>query len=64
MSSLADRYERIYPDTGLPEAQKEDRMQRLDFKSERHSLRRTGRTRGIVVPPLPWIEKEAPDGDS
>lgn len=56
MSSLADRYERLYPATGCSEAQKEERMERLDFKAERQSLRRTGRNRGIIVPALPWKE--------
>lgn len=58
MSSLAERYERIYPDTGIPEAQKEERMERMDFKDEARSLRRTSRTRGIIVPALPWRKEE------
>lgn len=55
MSTLAERYEKQYPDTGCSEAQKEERMQRLDFKAEARALRRTTRTRGIVVPELPWL---------
>jgi len=54
MSALADRYEKRYPETGVPEAQKEERMERLLFSEERQSLRRISRTRGIVVPALPW----------
>lgn len=51
----ADRYEQRYPETGCSEGQKEERMQRMDFKDEVRSLRRTSRTRGIVVPELPWL---------
>ena len=54
--TLAREYERRYPETGIPEAQKAERMERLAFKEERRSLRRSGRTRGIVVPALPWKE--------
>jgi hypothetical protein len=52
-SVKAARYERLYPETGIPSAQKEERMERLDFKHEVETLRRTGRNRGIVVPALP-----------
>ena len=55
---LAAEYERRYPETGCSDSQKEERMQRLLFKEERQTLRRTGRNRGIVVPALPW-QKEA-----
>ena len=55
MSALAEQYEARYPDTGIPEAQKEERMERELFKHERRSLRRTSRNRGIVVPELPWL---------
>ena len=50
----ADRYERLYPDTGCSDAQKQERMERLDFKQESRRSIRTGRNRGIVVPELPW----------
>lgn len=53
MTDAATRYEQRYPDTGVPDAQKQERMERIDFKTERRSHRRTGRQRGIVVPPLP-----------
>lgn len=49
-SVKAQRYEQLYPETGCPEAQKEERMDRLDFKSEAQAGRRTTRNRGIVVP--------------
>lgn len=52
-SLKARRYERLYPDTGISENQKEERMERIDFKAERRSLRRTGRNRGILIPDLP-----------
>ena len=54
MSALAEQYEKRHPETGIPEAQKEERMERLMVKEERQSLQRTQRTRGIVVPQLPW----------
>jgi hypothetical protein len=56
MSSLAEQYEQKYPNTGCSEAQKEERMQREQFKNEWLSMRRTGKNRGIVVPRLPWLE--------
>lgn len=57
MSALADKYEKRYPETGIPEAQKEERMERILFKEEQGSLRRTWRNRGIIVPELPWQKK-------
>lgn len=56
--SPADRYERLYPETGIPEAQKQERMERIDFKAERRDGRRTTRQRGVIVPALPWKENE------
>lgn len=53
-SPKAQRFEARYPGTGCPEAQKEERMDRLDFKEEVRAGRRTTRNRGIVVPALPW----------
>jgi hypothetical protein len=49
-SAKAGRYERRYPETGCSEAQKEERMDRLDFKDEAAAGRRTMRNRGIVIP--------------
>ena len=57
MSGLAERYEKRYPDTGISEAQKEERMERLVFKEEGRSPRRSKRARGMIVPELPWIVK-------
>jgi hypothetical protein len=59
-SPKAQAYERLYPETGCPEAQKEERYERLAFNTERQALRRTGRNRGIVVPRLPYKDKETP----
>ena len=56
MSALAEQYERRYPETGIEDAQKEDRMQRLAFREERAAGRRTSRTRGLIVPALPVDE--------
>lgn len=58
MSALADQYEKRFPETGIPEAQKEERMERMLFKDDRRSLRRTMRSNGIVVPRLPWVKDE------
>lgn len=49
MSGLADKYERLYPDTGISDAQKEQRMEKIVFDSERKTHHRTGRTRGVVL---------------
>ena len=58
----AENYERLYPATGIGDAQKQERMERKVFKAETRQLRRTGRNRGIVVPELPYQrEKEAGD---
>ena len=56
---LAGEYEKRYPETGIPDAQKQERMERVLFREERDSLRRTGRNRGIIVPALPWRKEEA-----
>lgn len=58
MSTTADRYEKRFPGTGCEENQKEERMERMDFKEEARALRRTSRNRGIIVPELPWQKKE------
>lgn len=59
MPSKAEQYERRFPETGVSDAQKAERMDRLAFREERRSARRTGRNRGIVVPDLPWKREEA-----
>jgi hypothetical protein len=53
-SRLAREYERRYPGTGVGEAQAAERMERIQFKQDGAEHRRTGRTRGIIVPALPW----------
>ena len=58
-SELVRRYETAYPGTGIPDAQKQERAERILFKAERVSHRRTGRSRGIIVPDLPWQAKGA-----
>jgi hypothetical protein len=57
-SRLADQYERRFPDTGVSEAQAAERMDRILHKEESGEHRRTHRTRGIVVPDLPWMTKQ------
>lgn len=52
----AERYEKLYPETGCTESQKAERMARMEFKEEFQTGRRTGRNRGIVIPALPWKE--------
>lgn len=50
----ARAYEAHAPETGVPEAQAEARHERRAFREEARQHRRTGRTRGIIVPELPW----------
>jgi hypothetical protein len=54
----AARYEALYPETGVSKEQAAERMDRIDHKAEKAAHVRTGRTRGIVVPSLPWKEQE------
>lgn len=58
-SRKAQSYEKRYPGTGCSEAQKEERMDRLVFKEEKAAGLRTTRSRGIVIPSIPW-HQEAP----
>jgi hypothetical protein len=58
MTKLAEQYEKLYPETGCSESQKHERMERINFKEEMRSGRRTSRNRGFVVPELPWQRKE------
>ena len=58
MPSKSERYEKRFPGTGISDAQKEERMERIDFKQESAALRRTGRNRGIIVPRLPWHDDD------
>jgi len=57
--NLAADYEKLYPGAITDSAQKEERMERILHKRERSSLRRIGRTRGIIVPALPWAKEAA-----
>lgn len=60
-SRLADEYERRFPGTGVGEAQAAERMERINFKEDGRTHRRTGRTRGIIVPALPWMTTKKGD---
>ncbi len=55
-STLARAYDARVPGVEIPDAQKAERQERVEFRTERAQLRRTGRTRGIIVPRLPWLE--------
>jgi hypothetical protein len=57
-SPKARAYEAFAPGTGVPEAQAEERGERRVFHEETRQHRRTNRTRGIVVPDLPWLREE------
>ena len=61
MAQRAAQYEALYPDTGISTEQAAERMDRLDHKQDKATHRRTGRTSGIVVPALPWLDDE--DGE-
>jgi len=54
---LAAEYERMYPGALTDNSQKEERMERILFKRERGALRRISRTRGIIVPELPYLKE-------
>ena len=54
----AENYERLHPETGISDAQKQERMERKVFKAESAQHRRTGRNRGIVVPRIPYHDRE------
>lgn len=60
-SLKARRYEARYPETGCPEAQKEERIERIDHKEEVRDHRRTGRTRSVLIPALPASMEPDPD---
>ena len=51
----AQRYERLYPGALSDDAQKAERMERIDLKQRRAE----GRVRRfVVVPEMPWHRKE------
>lgn len=47
-------YERLYPGAVADEAQRAERQDRLSFREERQAGRRRARTKGILIPDLPW----------
>jgi len=51
----AQRYERLYPGALTDDAQKAERMERLDLKERRKESRAS---RFVVVPEMPWHRKE------
>lgn len=53
---LASEYDTKYPGVEIPAAQKEERMEREIFKSERVTDRRSNRNRGVVFTRLPLDE--------
>lgn len=57
-AARAAQYERLYPGAASDEGQRAERMDRLAFKEERQSHRRTGRQRGVLIPALPWRDEE------
>jgi hypothetical protein len=60
----AENYERLVPETGICDAQKQERMEQRVFRAERREGLRTGRNRGIVVPELPWHRNREEDAAS
>jgi len=51
----AQRYERLYPGALSDDAQKAERMERIDLKERRKEGRAS---RFVVVPEMPWHRKE------
>lgn len=51
----AQRYERLYPGALTDDAQKAERMERIDLKERRKEGRAS---RFVVVPEMPWHRKE------
>jgi hypothetical protein len=64
MPSEAERYEQRFPQTGVGESQAQERMQRLDFREEVQTHRRTTRNRGIVVPDCKFFRDQEKGADS
>lgn len=57
-AARAAKYERLYPGAAADEGQRAERWDRLAFKEERKTGRRTGRNRGVVIPDLPYRKQE------
>lgn len=56
MTEKAERYEKKFPGTGIPEAQKHERMDRIDFKQRKAEGLISGRnSRFMTVPDMPWL---------
>jgi hypothetical protein len=55
MTKKADAYEKKYPGTGISEAQKHERMERLEFKERKTGTGRTSGSRFVSVPDMPWL---------
>jgi hypothetical protein len=51
----AQRYERLYPGALSDDAQKAERMERIDLKERRKEGRAS---RFVVVPAMPWHRKD------
>jgi hypothetical protein len=51
----AQRYERLYPGALSDDAQKAERMERIDLKERQKESRGS---RFVVVPEMPWHRKE------
>lgn len=52
----ADNYHRLHPQTGVGDAQAQERMERKVFKAEHQQNLRTGRNRGVVFSiDNPWL---------
>lgn len=57
-AARAKEYERLYPGACADESQRAERWDRMTFREERQDHRRTGRSRGVVIPRLPWVEED------
>lgn len=57
-AARAEKYERLHPGASSDESQRAERWERLAFKEERQTGRRTGRNRGVVIPDLPWKRED------
>jgi len=55
MTKKSDAYEKKYPGTGISEAQKHERMERLEFKERKAGTGRTSGSRFVSVPDMPWL---------
>jgi len=56
VASSAERYERLYPGALTDDAQKAERMERIDQKERKKSGGRGARL--FLVPEMPWHRKE------